>query len=92
MPQTAPDRRSPSIMLRDAPVCCHLCDPPSRVEVPARVFYKLRDEDLISCPNGHRGTVWEYKMAAGSVATSHGPFIRYDYHPADWLSSADGTA
>ncbi len=89
-PHTGPGHAGAGYTLPDAPVCCQLCDPPSRVEVPARVFYKLRDEDLIACPNGHQGTVWEYKQAAGTVATSHGPFIRYDYHPADWLSSADG--
>ena len=90
IPHTGPGRAGAGGMLPDAPVCCQLCDPPSRVEVPARVFYKLRDEDLIACPNGHQGTVWEYKQAAGNVASSHGPFIRYEYHPADWLSSADG--
>ena len=59
-PYTEASHTSASIKLHDAAVCCQLCDPPSRVDVPARVFYKLRDEDLIACPNGHQGTVWEY--------------------------------
>jgi hypothetical protein len=80
------------IMLHDAAVCCHLCTPPRRVEIPARVFYKLKDEDFVSCPNGHMGTLMEYKRAAASIAFACGPFIRYDHHPADWLSSdSDGT-
>lgn len=79
------------IMLHDAAVCCQFCDPPSRVEVPARVFYRLRDEDLISCPRGHQGTLLQYKQAAACIAVAHGPFIRYDHHPADWLSSGAST-
>ncbi len=82
-------RLSHRIMLHDAPVCCHLCTPPCQVDIPARVFYKLKDEDFVSCPNGHMGTLMEYKRAAASVANACGPFIRYDPHPADWLSSGE---
>jgi hypothetical protein len=80
------DPSSHRVMLHDAAVCCHLCDPPQRVEVPARVFYRLRDSDFIACPNGHQGTLLEYKHAACHLATPHGPFIRYDHHPADWAT------
>lgn len=70
--------------LRDVAVCCRLCDPPQRVEIPARVFYRLKDADSVACPNGHQGTLLEYKQAAEQVAMPHGPFIRYDHRPADW--------
>lgn len=75
------------MMLHDVAVCCRLCDPPQRVEIPARVFYRLKDADTVACPNGHQGTVLEYKQAAGQLATAHGPFIRYGHHPADWLAA-----
>lgn len=78
------------LMPRDAAVCCRLCEPPQRVEVPARVFYRLRDHDLVVCPNGHQGTLLQYKCAAGQIATAFGPFIRYDHHPADWLPPQAG--
>ena len=74
------------LMLHDAAVCCRLCDPPQRVEIPARVFYRLKDADSVACPNGHQGTLLEYKQAAGQIATPHGPFIRYEHHSADWLA------
>jgi len=74
----------------DAAVCCRLCDPPQRVEVPARIFYRLKDADTIACPNGHQGTLLEYKQAASERSTAHGPFIRYHPHPADWLSGDEG--
>jgi hypothetical protein len=74
------------LMLHDPAVCCRLCDPPQRVEIPARVFYRLRDGDQVSCPNGHLGTLLEYKHAAGRIGSAHGPFIRYDHHPTDWLA------
>jgi hypothetical protein len=51
------------------------------------VFYRLKDADMIACPKGHRGTLLEYKQAAGQMATPYGPFIRYDAHPAAWLST-----
>lgn len=73
----------------DAAVCCHRCEPPQRVEVPARIFYRLRDADLITCPNGHQGTLFEYKRAASLVGTPQGPFIRYHAHHADWLPAAE---
>ncbi len=82
--------QSHRVTLHDAAVCCRLCDPPQRVEVAARIFYKLKDTDLIACPNGHQGTLLEYKNAAGQIATPHGPFIRYDPHPADWLPPLAG--
>lgn len=78
-------RQEHRLMLHDAAVCCRLCDPPQRVEVPPRVFYRLRDTDHLTCPNGHQGTLLEYKRAAGQIATPHGPFIRYHHHSADWL-------
>jgi len=81
-----PERPDHRLMLNDAPVCCRLCEPPQRVEVPARVFYRLKDADTIACPNGHQGTLEEYKQAAGQLATPYGPFIRYDSHPSDWLA------
>ena len=71
------------LMLHDTAVYCRLCDPPQRIDIPARVFYKLRDTDRVSCPNGHHGTLLEYKHAAAQATTPHGPFIRYDHHPAD---------
>jgi len=73
------------IMPHDGAVCCQLCDPPQRVEIPARVFYKLLDADVVSCPNGHQGTLLQYKQAAACRAVAHGPFIRFHEHPADWL-------
>lgn len=81
-------RSTHRLMLHDAAVCCQLCEPPTRVDVPARVFYRLRDADLISCRNGHQGTLLEYKQAAASLAVAHGPFIRYDEHPADWVTGS----
>ncbi len=75
------------LMLHDAAVCCRLCDPPQRVDIPARVFYRLRDADLVACPNGHQGTLLEYKHAASRIGSPHGPFIRYDHHPADWQAN-----
>jgi hypothetical protein len=83
-------RQGHRLMLHDAAVCCRLCDPPQRVEVPARVFYRLRDQDLIACPNGHQGTLQQYKDAAQQQGATHGPFIRYDPHPADWLPPQAG--
>lgn len=73
------------MMLHDAAVCCCLCDPPQRVEIPARIFYRLKDGDTVACANGHQGTLLEYKQAAGQLATPCGPFIRYGRHSADWL-------
>ena len=64
---------------QDTDVCCHLCEPPQRVEIPARVFYRLKDTDTVSCPNGHRGSLLEYKQAAADRGTVYGPFIRYHY-------------
>jgi hypothetical protein len=72
-------------LMHDSAVCCRLCDPPRRIDIPAGVFYRLRDTDQVTCPNGHQGTLLEYKHAAVQIATAHGPFIRYDHHPADWL-------
>lgn len=85
-------RYGPHIMFHDAPVCCQLCDPPQRVEIPARVFYKLKDTDVVNCPNGHQGTLLQYKQAATCMATAYGPFIRFHEHPADWLPPADDIA
>ena len=79
------------LMMEDHAVYCRLCEPPRRVEIPAGVFYRLRDMDQVACPNGHHGTLLEYKHAAAQVDTAHGPFIRYDHHPPDWLrQKADG--
>ncbi|HEX4299852.1 MAG TPA: hypothetical protein VH327_03190 [Gammaproteobacteria bacterium] len=78
------------LMLQGTTVYCRLCDPPQRLDIPAGVFYRLRDMDQVTCPNGHQGTLLEYKHAAAQVAAAHGPFIRYDHHPADWLE-ADGS-
>ena len=60
---------------RDTAVCCHLCNPPQPVEIPARVFYRLKDADSVTCPNGHRGTLLEYKQAAAERGAAHGPFL-----------------
>lgn len=73
------------LMLDGTAVYCRLCEPPRRIDIPAGVFYRLRDTDPVSCPNGHQGTLLEYKHAAAQMTTAHGPFIRYDHHPADWL-------
>jgi hypothetical protein len=86
MPATQEHHREGYLPQLDAAVCCRLCDPPRRVEVPARVFYRLKDEDTIACPNGHQGTLLEYKQAASERGAVHGPFIRYDHHSTDWLS------
>ncbi|HEY4128307.1 MAG TPA: hypothetical protein VGN70_09700 [Gammaproteobacteria bacterium] len=75
--------RDHRLMLHDAVVCCRLCVPPQQVDIPARIFYRLRDGDAVSCPNGHLGTLLDYKHAAGRIGTAYGPFIRYD-HAADW--------
>lgn len=56
-------------------VYCSECDPPVPVEVRARVFYRLRDEDLVRCPNGHRGTLHDYKHAAAHPGQPSGPFV-----------------
>lgn len=79
MPIIQEQPRQHPLPQRDTPVCCHLCDPPQQVEIPARVFYRLKDADSVACPNGHRGTLLEYKQAAAERGTAHGPFIRYDY-------------
>lgn len=71
-------------MMEDNVVYCRLCEPPRRVEIPAGVFYRLRDMDQVTCPNGHHGTLLEYKHAAVQVAAAHGPFIRYDHQPPEW--------
>jgi hypothetical protein len=63
-------------------VCCRECDPPTRVEIPARVFYRLKDHDLVSCPNGHRGSLAEYKLAATGAAEPQGPFMSFPDYPA----------
>ena len=73
------------ILLQDAPVYCQLCDPPRRVEIPPRVFYKLQDSDLVSCPGDHQGTLLQYKQAAACLGSVQGPFVRFHPHPADWL-------
>jgi len=70
------------LMLENTAVYCRLCDPPRQIEIPAGVFYRLRDMDQVACPNGHQGTLLEYKHAAAQIATAHGPFIRYDHQPA----------
>ena len=61
-----------------AAVCCWECDPPSRVEIPARVYYRLKDQDSVSCPNGHMGSLADYKRAAGGTGERHGPFLGLD--------------
>lgn len=83
-------RPSPRILEQDAPVCCHYCDPPRRVEIPARVFYKLRDGDVVTCPGGHQGTLLQYKQAAACLGAVHGPFVRFHPHPSDWLPPETG--
>jgi hypothetical protein len=79
------DQLASLVGLRNSSVWCQECDPPTRVEVAARVFYRLKDEEAIACPNGHRGTVREYKDAANSAAVRHGPFIRLDGSRNNWL-------
>ncbi len=73
------------IGLRNSSVWCQECDPPTRVEVPVRVFYRLHDEEVIACPNGHQGTMREYKDAANRADVRHGPFIRLDGSRSNWL-------
>ncbi|MGH7485884.1 MAG: hypothetical protein ACREMY_09825, partial [bacterium] len=51
------------ISLLDSSVYCGLCEPPSPVEISASVFYRLRDQDIVSCPNGHQGKLSDYKYA-----------------------------
>lgn len=79
MPVIHEQHREHRLQQPDTAVCCHLCEPPQRVEIPARVFYRLKDMDAVSCPNGHQGTLLEYKQAAAERGTAYGPFIRYDY-------------
>ena len=78
MPAIHTQHRPHRLPQQDSAVCCRLCDPPQRVEIPARVFYRLKDADTVTCPNGHRGTLLEYNQAAAERGTAHGPFIRYD--------------
>ena len=61
-------------------VCCRECDPPTRVEIPARVFYRLKDHEMVSCPNGHQGSLAEYKQAAAGTAERYGPFMGFREH------------
>jgi hypothetical protein len=67
-----------SIKLPEPTVYCRECDPPSRVDIPAGVYYRMQDADTVSCPNGHRGTLEDYKNAARDPAVRHGPFVRSD--------------
>ena len=90
MPATQRQHHDCHLPQLDAAVYCRLCDPPQRVELPARVFYRLKDADSIVCPNGHRGTLLEYKQAASERGTAYGPFIRFDHHPTDWLARNSG--
>lgn len=76
------------VMLQHAAVYCHLCSPPCRVDIPARVFYRLKDEDFVSCPRGHQGTLIEYKRAAANLDYPCGPFIRYEHHSTDWIQDS----
>lgn len=59
----------------DSTVYCTACEPPVPVEVRARVFYRMHDHDLVSCPNGHQGTLGDYKRAASNPGKPAGPFI-----------------
>jgi hypothetical protein len=63
------------ISLLDSGIYCSLCSPPVPVEIRARVFYRLRDEDVVNCPNGHQGTLRDYKHAAANPGEQAGPFI-----------------
>jgi len=71
-------RQAGMLSMPSTAVCCWECDPPSRVEIPARVYYRLKDSDLVSCPNGHVGKLADYKRAANSPAERHGPFMGLD--------------
>jgi len=59
----------------DSVVYCTDCEPPVPVEVRAKVFYRLRDHDLVRCPNGHQGTLHDYKYAAANPGEKSGPFV-----------------
>lgn len=59
-----------------ATVCCAECSPPSILEIPAHIFYRLKDADVIACRHGHHGTLREYKDAANGPSTRCGPFVR----------------
>ena len=59
----------------DSVVYCTDCVPPIAVEIRANVFYRLQDHDLVSCPNGHRGTLRDYKYAAANPGEKSGPFV-----------------
>lgn len=63
------------IELLDSIICCAECNPPAVVEVPVGVFYRLRDHDLVRCPNGHSGTLLEYKHAGSHPGERCGPFV-----------------
>lgn len=59
----------------EAEVYCAECVPPIPVEVRANVFYRLRDHDPIKCPNGHQGTLRDYKYAVANPGERSGPFV-----------------
>ncbi|HET7922884.1 MAG TPA: hypothetical protein VFM15_09040 [Gammaproteobacteria bacterium] len=59
----------------DSVICCAECSPPVVVEVPVGVFYRLREHDLVRCPNGHQGTLLEYRHAANHPGERCGPFL-----------------
>lgn len=64
------------IRLHNAPVCCVECRPPTPLEIPARIFYRLKDHDLIACPQGHRGSLRDFKHARDHFGERYGPFLR----------------
>jgi hypothetical protein len=76
------------ISLLDSSIYCSLCNPPVPVEIRARVFYRLRDEDPVTCPNGHHGTLRDYKSAVANPGEQSGPFI-LQQHGAPTLRTAD---
>lgn len=56
-------------------IFCTECNPPAPVEVRAGVFYRFHDQELISCPNGHQGTLRDYRRAAACPGEQAGPFV-----------------
>lgn len=77
------------ISLLDSSIYCALCEPPAPVEIRASVFYKLRDQDSVSCPNGHQGTLRDYKYAAAHPGERSGPFILHRHGEAALRSVDD---
>jgi hypothetical protein len=75
----SPARVRSLISLLDSTIYCSECNPPVPVEIQARVFYRMRDQDLVHCPNGHQGTMRDYKHAVAHPGERSGPFVLHQH-------------